>query len=125
GGGPPEPRQGPQEPQAPAGGDRAMSAVSPGRDADRDDGQDWPGDVELDLRLLSAQASGLSALGEVIDTEQGLAAILTRQPTEGGPGPQRPGGDQLSGPAASRSPPPPARPQTARPETSPSSQEQP
>ena len=87
-----------------------MSAVRPGRDADGDDGQDWPGDVELDLRLLSAHASGLSALGEVIDTEQGLAAILARQQSQGGPGPQRPGGDQLPGPAASRSPPPPARP---------------
>ena len=87
-----------------------MSAVRPGRDADGDDGQDWPGDVELDLRLLSAHASGLSALGEVIDTEQGLAAILARHQTGEQPGPQRPGGGQLPGPAASRSPPPPARP---------------
>ena len=85
-----------------------MSAMSPSRGGDG--GQDWPSDVELDLLLLSAHASGLSALGDVIDTEQGLAAILARQPTEERPGPQRPGGEQLPGPAASRSPPPPACP---------------
>jgi hypothetical protein len=84
-----------------------MSAVSPGRDGG---GQDWPGDVELDLLLLSAHASGLSALGDVSDTEQGLAAILACQQTEERPGPQRPAGDQLPGPAVSRSPPSPAAP---------------
>jgi len=85
-----------------------MSAMSPSRGGDG--GQDWPSDVELDLLLLSAHASGLSALGDVIDTEQGLAAILTRQQNEERPGPQRPGGEQLSSPAASRSPPLPPGP---------------
>jgi hypothetical protein len=81
-----------------------MSTVraGPGDSGDRD----WPGDVELDLLLLTAHASGLSALAGVIDTEQGLAAILAHQQEKHQPGPQRPEADQLPRPAASRSPPP-------------------
>jgi hypothetical protein len=73
--------------------------------------RDWPGDVELDLLLLSAHEGGLQALAQVIDTEQGLAASRARQPTGDEPGPQPPGYGQLPAPATSRSP-PPAEPRT-------------
>jgi hypothetical protein len=83
-----------------------MPAVRPGTGGSRD----WPGDVELDLLLLSAHDSGLSALAQVIDTERGLAAILARPRTGDRPGPPPPGNSRLPGPATSRSPPPAAQP---------------
>ena len=85
-----------------------MSAMRPAH-PDGDDEQDWPDDVALDLLLLSAHDSGLSALAQAIDTEQGLAVILTRRPSDR-PAAQRPDDGQLPGPAASRSPPSPAQP---------------